>query len=411
MRLSIATAALLIAIPASSAWAGKYGFADKQGGGKNDPVIKVSASIAPDSGAFFSLDESTANELYTFSSVAGRFQLSTPMPLIPKFAGGRNHFLALKFPMKITSKKVKKSLVKNSGALAGNSFLTSNLSITDDTGAHVPGVAFINGKSIQSTAEGKKAKKIDGFPDWTNSKNKNILISKDTFAYIADSDDDLSTTEAFQGGGDPEESSATEIRVRLNEVGGVEVNGYWVLRIDDGTGTGTPAAAPNPTIDAIVAKHPVTPAQMVNGNELVEAFTNFVVRYSEPMVPESVGWNANEVAAFNATNPTIPLVFNGNTTVIPNPETIQVPYYPNFTMMATPNGVQSFTVPFNVRPINPNNLSEFVFNPLIDLAGSIDVTLTGIASSNNNNATTLPGGPGIISAATSLYDVRFDDAT
>lgn len=412
IRLStVATALSLAALLCPSVQAGKYGFSDKEGGSKNDPVIKVSASIAPDSGAIFSLDETTANELYTFDTATGFFKLSSAMPLIPQNASGGNQFLSLKFPMSITSKKITKSLVKKSGVLAGNSFLTSNLSITDETNAHVPGVAFINGKSIQTTAEGKKAKKMANFPNWPNSKGKNLLINKSTLAYIADTDDDLQTIEAFQPGGMLEVGTATEIRVRLNEVGGVIVNGYWVLRVDDGTGMGVPAAAPNPTIIGFTAKHPVTPAQMVNGNELVESITNFVVEYTEPVVPESVGFNASQVQAFNASNPVIPLVFNGNSSVVPNPEVIQVPLYPNFTMTATPNGVATFTVPFNVRPINPNNLAQYVFNPLIDLAGDIDLTLTAIAASNNNNATTLPGAPGIISAATSLYDIRFDDAT
>ena len=407
IRLATLITTSLIAGLAPMASAGKFGFSGKQGGGKKDPLIKVSGSIAPDSGAIFSLTEETANQLYTYNTVTGFFNLSVPMPVLPKFANGGNQFIKIDFPMKITSKKIKKTLVKNSGLLAGNSFLTANLQITDENSTHVAGVAFIGGKSVQATAEGKKAKKMANFPAWVNSKGKSLLVGKDTLAYIADTDDDLQTIEAFSPGGNPEESTAAEVRVRLNEVGGVIVNGYWVLKVGDGTGQ--LPAQPKPTITSFSAKHPLTPPAMKNGNPVVESFTNFIVEYSEPIVPESVGWNASEISKFNATNPVIPLVYNGNTVVIPNPDNVQVPFYPNFTITATPNGVATFTVPFNVRPINPNNLSQFVFNPLIDLAGDIDLTLTGIAETSNNNATTLPSGQGIPSSATSLYDVRFDD--
>ena len=252
---TLITTSLLLAAPAATA--GKFGFADKQGGGKNDPVIKISASIAPDSGAIFSLNEETANELFTYNTVTGFFGLSVPMPVLPRFANGGNQFIKIDFPMKITSKKIKKSLVKNSGILAGNSFLTDNLQITDENNTHVQGIAFIGGKSVQATAQGKKAKKMADFPDWTNAKGKNLLVGKDTLAYIADTDDDLQTIEAFAPGGNPEEVQASEIRIRLNEVQGTIVNGYWVLKVGDGTGQ--LPAQPKPTITTFSAKQPVTP--------------------------------------------------------------------------------------------------------------------------------------------------------
>ena len=97
---------------AGVAEAGKNGFADKPGGGKNDPIIKVSASIGPTGGALFSLSEDDANSLYQFNSGSGAFQLTSTPPVIPPDAQGANQFLHIEFPFKISSGKVAKTIMK-----------------------------------------------------------------------------------------------------------------------------------------------------------------------------------------------------------------------------------------------------------------------------------------------------------
>ncbi len=402
-------AAALLILSQPAAQAGKYGFADKEGGGKNDPVIEVSASIGPNAGAIFSLTEEVANQLYTYNSTTGNFDLSTPIPTIPQIANGANQFIRLEFPMSIAKKKVRNSLAKNSAALSATSFLMPNILIQDETGAHVPGIAVIDGKTVNGTS----VKNNPDFPRWDDAKGKNRLVGKKVFTYVSDlGDQDLSSIAAFGGTvGTPETSAIKEVRVRLSSVGGVIVNGYWVLKIGDGTGVPVDAGTVN--IASFTAKSPVTPQKYVNGNLVVDAFSSFVVEYNEPVVPESVGFSAEKVKEFNAGNPLLPMVYNGNSAMVPNPEDIQVPFYPNFRITGTVNGVSSFTVPFDVRPVNPNNLSQYVINPLIDLPGKLDLTLKGLAYNTNTGWTSLPpvGTIFIASAATSFYNVAFNDET
>ena len=106
------SASALLAFP-TDLFAGKHGFADKEGGGKNDPVIVVSGSIGPDEGAVFSLNPDQANSLYAFTGAT--FGMTQTPPVIPQNSTGRNHFLTIKFPFKISSKKVKKTIMKDKG--------------------------------------------------------------------------------------------------------------------------------------------------------------------------------------------------------------------------------------------------------------------------------------------------------
>ncbi|MBI4881716.1 MAG: YncE family protein [Planctomycetes bacterium] len=403
------TAGLILAVP-SFADAGKYGFADKEGGGQNDPVIQVSASIAPNTGATFSMTEEEANALYTFNATAVTFDMSATPPVIPQIANGANQFIRLRFPMEITN-SIRKSLMKNKGGLAATSFLTKNITITDETGAHVPGIAVVKGKDVLGTKVGNDP----SFPTWLDAKGKNRLLDENSFVYISDTGDgDIATIAAFGGqGGTPETSSINEVRVRLHEVGGVIVNGYWVLKIGDATGT--PLDVGTLTIDEFIPTSPVTPTKYhgtpPNDYQVVESFSNYIVRYSEPVAPESVGFSGDQVNKYNAQPHTIPMLYNGNTNLIPNPENLQVPYYPNFVVGATPNGVLYFLVPIDVAPRNPNNLSELKIKPLLDLPGKIDITLLGLAITNNVNTTSLPGGATVASAVTSLYNAQFDVTT
>ena len=396
------------ALPTAHA-GGKYGFANIPGGHKDDPVIKVFGVIGPNTGAQMSMKERQVNDQYQFNTTTGTWDVLNPPPVIPPTAGGANQFLMLKFPMSIKKKKISKTLMKNDPALAPTSFLTSNLTITDETGAHVPGIAVINGKTAQKVS----LKNDPFFPTWQDSRGRNQLLDKKAFVYVADlGDQDIATVAAFGGTvGTPEVSAITEVRVRLHSVGGVIVNGFWVLKIGDGTGI--PVAVGAPVMNPTVARRPISPPRTANnGNEVVESFSKYVVDYTEPVVPESVGFNAAEVAAFNATNPTIPLIYIGNTGLIPNPENLAVPLYPNFQVAASPNGVSvPFLVPFDVRPINPNNLAQYIIDPIMDLPNKVDVSIIGLDFTTNANTVVIGGVPTALStAATTFWNGRFDDA-
>ena len=79
-RRSLATTpvfAIAAMLFAPWAFAGNSGFADKPGGGYNDPQLKLACSIAPNVGASLTLTEDTANQLYQFNQGAGTFNLNT----------------------------------------------------------------------------------------------------------------------------------------------------------------------------------------------------------------------------------------------------------------------------------------------------------------------------------------------
>lgn len=405
VRLTWLTAGLVTASAASAFAAGKYGFADVKGGSKNDPIIQISASIGPNQGAVFSLTEKQANALYKFDSANTTLNLSTPAPVIPQTANGANQFIRMKFPMKLTNKIVK-SVAKFKASLAPTSFLTPSLTITDDTGAHVPGIVVVNGKTVQ----GVNVAGDPNFPLWLDTKGKNLLVGQNIFTYVAttSADQDLASIAAFgPTPGDEQTSAIKEVRVRLDEIGGVTVNGFWVLKI--GTGTGDPVAPQNPlVITSFTPNNPVKPTKFTNGNQVVEPTSTYTIAFSEPVVPLSVGFSADWIKDFNSDNPPLPIYFNGNTAVVPNFDlaSLAVPIYPNFELIASPTGVTTFRVPFNVRPINPNNLSEYVINPLLDIPAKVDVTLRALALANNSNPT--PAG-NVSTAVTSLYNNQFAD--
>ncbi len=409
--LVLSTFALLLAAP--PALAGKYGFADKEGGGKNDPIIKVFGSTGPNLGKRFSLSEEEANELYqvdptTIGSGNATYALSSAHPLIPAVAGA-NQWIYLEFPMKIHKKKVRKTLFKNKAALAPQSFLTNNIEIVDENDVHLPGIALVNGRDKSKT-------KLTGdanLPIFIDNNGKNRLVSKDVFAYVSDSDGDGTLNDVGVNPSGFADGGANEVRVKLHSVGGVTVNGYWVLKIG---AAGAPTAPGNPTIVDVSAKTPVTPAATAaNGNQKVEPFSSFFVRYSEPVVPVSVGFNAKEVQQYNATNPVVPLLYNGNTALVPNPDNLNVPLYPNFQVMGVHKDADiantaPFVVPFDVRPRNPNNLAEYVINPLLDLPGGLDVSVASLTSTNNVNVTSLASGDTVTTAAMTFWNELYDDA-
>lgn len=381
---------------------GTKGFADKPGGGKNDPIIKVSASIAPNNGALFSVTQDEVNALYQVNA-AGVYQLNATPPVIPPDAAGANQFLHIKFPFKVSSKKVRKTLMKAKADFAGTSFLTPNINITDETGAHVPGIAVVNGKTVHGT----KVKNDPNFPVWVGSGNKNKLLDKKAFVYVADDgDQDLSTISAFgPTPGTEEISNIKEVRVRVHETAGIIINGFWVLKIGDGMGApATPQQAL--TLSAVTALSPVTPPKTNNGNVVVETFSKYVVEYSEPTVPWSVGFSASTVKNFNASNPAVSMIYNGNTGPVPNPVDLVNPFFPNFQVTVSPTPTSTFVVPYDVRPINPNNLSQYVINPILDVPGKVDVSVMSIPQ----QMVTTPTGGTLSTAVTSLYNLAYNEA-
>ena len=192
LQILFSTAALTVATP-FLAYAGKYGFADKPGGGKNDPIIEVAASVAPNDGARVSLTPDQANAAYGFvlatpATPVGSYTVTSTPPVIPQDAAGANQVISIRFPFKISSSKVAKTIMKNKASLASTSFLTPNVTITDENGFHVPGIATIKGKDVF----GPKRSNDPDFPTWLAPNGKNLTSQGDLTGH-ADLRFDLST--------------------------------------------------------------------------------------------------------------------------------------------------------------------------------------------------------------------------
>ncbi|MCC7172410.1 MAG: hypothetical protein IT459_18330 [Planctomycetes bacterium] len=400
----------------SVALAGGNGFANKPGGGFNDPIIQIDASRTVDPlqpfnlGQSFTRTESQLNDAFRFDAVSDTFKVNQQLPTIPPTAAGVNQFIRITFPFAIHSKKVRKSLVKVSATTAATSYLTSNIEITDQNGNHISGIPVINGRDPFNV----KVFNTVGFPQWLDSSGKNQLVGKNRLAYIASlpTDTEVQSVAAFGGTtGDPEtvDAGVNEIRVRIHKVGKTIINGFWVLKIGDGAGL--PKAAGTLTITNVEPKSPVVPAQLsLAGDPVVESFSRYVVRFSEPVVPRSVGFSADYVEKFNASNPIIPLLYNGNTGLVPNPNDLLVSIVNGMILTATPNNLTGIVVPTDIRPINPNNFSEYVIDPLVEVPPDLDVNVVGIRLSALTWPTNDPTNPTMKSVPTTLYNAQFDDA-
>ncbi|MBL8766344.1 MAG: YncE family protein [Planctomycetes bacterium] len=407
---------VVVSVVSSAIAAGGSGFANKPGGGPDDPVIVIAASKVVDVanpfelGQIVSRTEPQANGSYRFDATSDRFGVTDLPPTLPPTAAGRNQFIRITFPFAIHAAKARKSLVRVKAQYAATSYLTPNLEITDQNGQHIAGIPIINGRDPFNM----KVFNTVGFPQWLDSNGKNVLVGKNQFVYVASlpTDTELQSIAAFGGTpGDPQTVAPTidEIRIRLHKVKNITVNGFWVLKVGDANGL--PRAPGTLTVTSIQAKTPLSPAQTTPaGLELVQSYSRYVVTFSEPVVPRSVGMSAAFANEFNAQNPPIPWLYSGNLNIVPNPDNLLVPLSPNFAVSTSPNAITSFNIPFDVRPINPNNFSQFVVEPLLDLQGDVDVTLTALRISQNQAPTNDVANPVSSSAPTTLYDVPFDDA-
>jgi hypothetical protein len=414
--VSFAVASIVAASRADAA--GAKGFANKPGGGFNDPIIQIDASRTIDPqqpfnlGQTFSRTESQLNDLFRFDTASDTYKVNEQLPTIPPTANGTNQFIRITFPFAIHSKKIRKSLVKVSATTAATSYLTPNIEITDQNGNHISGIPVINGRDPFNV----KVFNTVGFPQWLDSSGKNQLVGKNRLSYIATlpTDTEVQSIAAFGSTDvDPETVGAgvNEIRVRIHKVGKTIINGFWVLKIGDGAGL--PKSAGTLTITNVEAKSPVVPAQLsLAGDPVVESFSRYVVRYSEPVVPRSVGFSADFVEKFNATNPIIPFLYNGNLGLIPNtdPQSLTVSMVNGLFLSATPNNLTGIVVPTDIRPINPNNFSEYVVDPLVEVPPDLDVNVNGIRLATQTWPTNDPANPTMKSVATTLYNAQFDDA-
>lgn len=385
--------------------ANDHGFANQPLGGPNDPRIEVLASmgsggagevVVPGDDAFDPCGE------YVFDDATDAMTIAEKPKTLPQTIGGAgNAWIALRFPFPIAKPKIAKTIFKNDPDLAPVSYLTPNVTITDETGAHVPVLAIVGGKDVT----GLKQSHHPSFPLHLNENAVNLLASKRTLLLVANEPGGtLETISNFSASSaNPLFSPLREIRIRVEKIGGISIHGFWVLKIGDGAGL--PVA---PQLDllvtAIEATKPEKPEHFVDFGLVVEPKTKFVVRFSEPVDPWSVGVTKSLAKQFD-----IPFEKNVAVTLHPCHPTGSfpsgAPLFPNLQVFVEPTVGVAFAAPFNVRPVNPNNLGEYLVDPLVSLPkGMITVNVFPFSV----NTSSYEGNP-VTSAPTTHHGVVFDD--
>ena len=296
---------------------------------------------------------------------------AVPPPAFSATVTTDNHWFRIEFPFEIDAS----TLLDPSANLEPFSYLNGNLTIVDPTGAHVPGVALVNGRD----AFGVDRSGSPGFPHDLTTSGSDQNLGKRVFLFIADADGSLATPAPFGGylpdPGNPngviETTTSTLDSVRLNlfSVNGITTDAAWAFTIG--------AADTRPPFVVSIGSEERNPLDPFNPNS-TSSTGALVVQFSEPMVPRSVG----KSAVLNGAP------FDGN---MPNP--LLATNLPPSAIIATVNlNVGTLFVPFDCEPLNVNNLTTYRFNPLIPLpAGSSVDALIRSLTTNNVSATDLAG--------------------
>ncbi len=316
---------------------------------------------------------------------------ANPPPTLAPTVTTSNHWIRLEFPYPI----VPSSILENSPLTAPFSYLNGNITVSDVAGDHVPGLALVNGFDVF----GFNHATDPDFPhDVQGTVDRNL--GPNVFLYVADVDRNLSTIAAFGYQIDPTNpnlrveitdvanhanGTLDVVRVTVGIVSGLEYNAIWTFNIGNASDSRLPFIV---RIDSEL-KDPTQPFN----NASAATQSSFVVEFSEPVVPKSVG----KSAALNGTpyNANMPLPPQQMLVALPNPPSpVQVPNYPfpNITITATVNtSVGRLFVPFDCNPVNSNNLATYRLRPLVDLPGSISVDLVVRGFAANSNFITLLG--------------------
>ncbi len=304
----------------------------------DDPTILVAGPTGQ-----YSLTPMEANARITDRSTNA---LDAP-PSLPVTVSGENHYFRLAMPFKIDP-----TTLLDATATAFST-LNGQVTVTDQDGFHIPGIVLINGID----ADGVDRSGEVGFPEDidTRGQNRNLEhgdrngVRRDVLLYIADDDDDLSTFTAFTRGGESVTSPLSFVNITLGTVnGGVTINGRWTISIGADT---TP-----PRVEWVRADRTI-PDPANPGQTLVDVNSSFVMRFNKPMIPETVGQSAflNGMLAGEDFNANLPV-------------TGGLPPNPHVTLtMATNIGASTLNIPYDVEPLNTNNLTRFRFTPIVPL--------------------------------------------
>ena len=300
-----------------------------------------------------------------------------PPLMPPETQSGQNQYIRLEVPFKVRAADI----MSSDSIYSPFSQLVGNLTITDETGNHVPGIALVNGMDAFGKFRGNDA----GFPHDLTAGGQDRNLGTGVILYVADDGDGVLGTIAAFGGSThdsdarPETTDLKQLRVSLTELGGRDLDCFWTITIDDGT-TGDKTL---PSVLSLVAETP-DPSDPLNPNKCA-VNSRFIARFSEPCVPTSVGKSAVLDAP----------PFLGNLPLVATPPLPPAPPLPHTYITASLNSNTSpLYLPCDVEPLNVNNLSTYVITPLVTLPPSRNVTVVIVdAQANQNPATGTFSGP------------------
>jgi len=296
-------------------------------------------------------------------------------------------FVQLIFPFNIDPRSIFDTTV------VGNDFLTTNVAIGNNLGAHVPCTILINGRDAFGNDHRQD-------PNWPQG----ALATGNVILFIAETQPDqavapgytLPANVAFTGSAAVPgrwDTNVIDFTLRLGEISDrkgniVNINSKHLVQKSGVDVTIDDAAVK--VLDIIpyeVELNPYTGQPLVDhwpgvggttDDQFVPMNVNFLVTFNKPVVPTSVG----QSIVFNKAP------FNGNMQPLPNPEANKwipdpactpnffQPICANLSLIAyfldengNPHPVLS-PIPCRIYPLHQNNLAQYIVNPLIDIPGS-----------------------------------------
>jgi hypothetical protein len=292
-------------------------------------------------------------------------------PVLPPDASGKNQFLRLEVPFNV----VPGDVMSPDPLYRAFSQLTGNLAITDELGNHLPGIVMVNGVDAFGKFRGNDV----GFPHDFTAGGQDRNVGRGVILYVADDGDGLLSTVCAFGGTSsdsdsrPDTTDVKSIRVSLDELNGHAINAFYTVTVDSGV-TGDVLG---PKVLSVVAESP-DPTDPLNPAKC-STTSRFIVKFSEPCVPTSVGKTAS----------LDPLPFYGNLPLVPTPPLPPPRPLPATQITATLNSTFApLYLPFDLRPLNSNNLATYVITPLVDLPGNRDLQLVLVDSNANKDPVT-----------------------
>jgi hypothetical protein len=293
---------------------------------------------------------------------------TTPPPTFSVSVTTENHWFRLEFPFDVDPT----SILTTDPLTQPFSYLTGNITITDENGAHVPGLALVNG--VDAFGVDRSAQ----IPHDLAPNGADRNLGKRVFLFVADVDGNLATKAAFGGYTAGPNNSRIEqatstislVRVTAGLVNGIDLDAAWSFAIG--------ATDTQPPYIVSISSEKRDPTDPLNPASIAADGT-LLVKFSEPMVPSTVGHSA----ALDG------FPYDAN---LPNPLTS--PPFPSTTLTATVNtAVGTLFVPFDCTPANVNNLTKFRLRPLISLPPntSVDVLVRAFTTNTQVSSIDLSG--------------------